>query len=547
LLTYDDLPAGLNVASWFLDRNLEDGRGERTALIVGDDRAYSYGELAATANQVGNVLLEFGVRPEDRVLIALSDGLEFVASWYAVLKVGGVVAEVYTFLQPKDYAYYLNYTRARVVLVDRTTLEPAREARSATDFAGELLVVGVSSAELEEREHSFDEWVGAASDELEPAPTGRDDVAIWKFTTGSTGAPKAAVHLAHDPVISFECYAKGVLGYRPDDIVLPVPKLFFGYGRDAATLFTFGVGAAGIVFPERSTPERVFELIARHRPTIVAQVPSMIRAMVEYPDAGAQDLSSVRFCISAGEALPGHLHQRWQRTFGVEVLDGVGSSEAYHIYLSSRPAAVRQGSVGQVVPGYTATLVDPTGKPVPDGETGELWIEGESAAVLYWNDHRKSKRTFAGDLIHTGDLFKRDADGYFWYRGRVDDLIKVRGIWVAPMEIERCLVGHPAVLECAVVGVEEETGLMVPRAYVALRDRARVGDELARELQDYVRSRLSPHKYPRQVRFLDELPKTGQGKVDRRTLRALGDGGDANGADGAFVARRGTQTAEERG
>jgi benzoate-CoA ligase family protein len=520
LPAYDDLPRQLNLTSWFLDRNLEEGRGERTALIVGDDQSFTYAEVADATNRVGNVLRELGVRPEERVLIALGDGLEFVASWYGALKVGAVVAEVYTFLQPKDYAYYLDYTRAGVALADRLTLEPMRQAAKGGRYPRRLVVVGVDEEELRPGEVSFDRLVARVSPELAPEPTTKDDIAIWKFTTGTTGAPKAAVHCVHDPIVSFESYAKGVLGYREDDRVLPVPKLFFGYARDATTLFTFGVGAAGIVFPERSTPERLFELIAGHRPTILVQVPSMMRAMLDHPAAGEQDLSGVRFCISSGEALAPELYRRWRERFGAEVLDGVGSSEAYHIYLSNRPGEVRIGSVGQVVPGYQAALVDGGGNPVPDGEPGELWIEGDSAALLYWNDHLKSKRTFSGDRVRTGDLFVRDADGSFWYRGRADDLIKVRGIWVAPAEIERCLAEHDLVGECAVVGVEEEPAMMVPRAYVVPAGSVEPGEELAGELQEFVQARLSPHKYPRQVSFLDQLPKTATGKLDRKALRS---------------------------
>jgi benzoate-CoA ligase family protein len=508
VLTYDDLPRELNLASWFLDRNVEEGRGDDLALIVGDDETWTYARLAALTNRIGNVLRDAGVRPEERVLIALSDGAEFVASWYAVLKLGAVVAEVYTFLAPKDYAYVLDYTRARVVLADATTVGALREAARGARHLERILVVG----------EDLDGLISQAPAELDPAPTTRDDLAFWKFTTGSTGKPKAAVHLVHDPVVSFECYAKGVLDMRAGDRVLPVPKLFFGYGRDVTTLFTFGVGATGIVFPERSTPERLFALIARHRPTILVQVPAMMRAMLGHSGAAAQDLSSLRFCISSGEALPAELHEQWNAAFGVEVLDGVGSSEAYHIYVSNRPGRVRAGSVGQVVPGYEGTLVDAAGEPVPDGETGELWISGESTALLYWDDHAKSKQTFAGDLVRTGDLFARDADGFFWYRGRADDLIKVRGIWVAPAEIETCLLEHPGVEECAVVGIEDETGLAVPCAFVVPAEGAGPAE---RELQDFVRSRLSPHKYPREVRFVDELPRTGSGKVDRRRLRTI--------------------------
>ncbi len=404
MLAYDDIPHLFNVASYFVDRNVEEGRGRRPSLVC-PERTYTYAELAARVNSVGHVLRELGVRREQRVLIALNDGIEFVATWYAVLKIGAVVADVYTFLRPKDYEYYLRYSAAEVAVVDGVTLERMRNAATAIPWDVRLLVVGVSEAQLRDGEHSFEALTAQAPDQLEPAPTSKDEIAIWKFTTGSTGAPKAAVHCAHDPLICFDWYARGVLGYREDDVVLPVPKLFFGYARDATALFTFGVGAAGVVFPERSTPERIFELTERHRPTILVQVPTMMSAMVAHADAERHDLASVRLCISSGEALPAELYRRWVERFGVEVLDGIGSSEAYHIYISSRPGAVRPGSVGQVVPGYEARIVDREGRDCPEQQPGELWISGESTALMYWNDHQKSKRTFAGDLIRTGDLF----------------------------------------------------------------------------------------------------------------------------------------------
>jgi acyl-coenzyme A synthetase/AMP-(fatty) acid ligase len=325
------------------------------------------------------------------------------------------------------------------------------------------------------------------------------------------------VHLAHDPLVSHAGFAVEVVGYREDDVVLPVPKLFFGYARDATALFTFGVGAAGIAFPDRSTPELMFHLIELHRPTIMVQVPTMMAAMLEVPGAAERDLSSLRICLSSGEALPWEVHRRWLDTYGVEVLEGVGSSELYHIYISNRPGRARPGSVGEVVPGYHARLLDDDGREVALGEVGELWVSGESAGVMYWGDHEKSKRTFHGDEVRTGDLFTCDEDGYFWYRGRSDDLLKVGGIWVAPLEIENCLLGHPAVAECAVAGYENE-GLLFPCAWVVVRGESG-GDELARELQEHVRAELSPHKYPRIVRFVDELPKTASGKVDRKALR----------------------------
>ena len=497
MITYDDLPRELNIASWFIDRNVEEGRGERTALIGPTGRT-TYADLAALVNRSGNVLRELGVRPEERVLLVLGDSVEFVAIWYGAQKIGAVTAEAYTFLQPKDYAYYLDYTRAGVVVVDKTTLEPVREASAGSRWLRHILIVG----------DDFDRLAVEASDELAPAPTTKDDIAIWKFTTGSTGQPKAAVHPQHSAVLSFEWYAKGVLGIREDDVVLSVPKLFFGYARDLTALFPFGVGAAGIVFPERTTPERIFDLVAEHRPTILVNVPTMMAQMIAAAVPPGQhecqtpDLSCLRVCTSAGEALPRELYERWRATFGVEVLDGIGSSEAYHIYISNRPGRVRPGSAGELVPGYSAQIA----------ENGELWIEGDTAALLYWGEHEKTKQTFAGDTVKTGDLFERDEDGYFWYRGRVDDLIKVGGIWVAPAEIEHCLISHPNVVECAVVGAHDN-GLTLTRAFVVIREPV---DE--RTLQDFVRERLSPHKVPREVRFVDDLPKTPSGKLDRKAL-----------------------------
>jgi benzoate-CoA ligase family protein len=504
-----------NLATHFVDRNVAEGRGERTALIT-PQGAVSYAELAALTNRIGHVLRGLGVRQEERVLLVLADGVEFVATWYAVQKVGAVTAEAYTFLPAKDYAYYLEYTRAGVVVVDAATLERMREAAPYSPHLRHVLVVGAAPEDLEDDgEAHFESLVAAAPDQLDAAPTTADDIAIWKFTTGSTGSPKACVHPAHSALVSHRNYAEGVLGIDADDIVLPVPKLFFGYARDLAALYPFGAGGAGIVFPDRPTPDLLFELIARHRPTLLVNVPTMMAAMVNHPGAPQQDLSCLRACTSAGEALPEELHRRWLDTFGVEVLDGLGSSEAYHIFISNRPGAARPGSLGQVVPGYRARVVDETGGEVPDGETGRLWIEGDTAALMYWNAHEKSKETFAGDLVMTGDLVEREADGFFSYRGRADDLLKVGGIFVAPAEIENALAGHPDVVECAVVGYDED-GLVRPRAFVVLRAGA-VADAVA--LEGHVRETLSPHKRPRDVRFLDALPKTGSGKIDRRALR----------------------------
>jgi benzoate-CoA ligase family protein len=502
-----------NLTTYFLDRNLEEGRGGRVALYCGGTEV-AYAELCALTNRAGHVLRDLGVGMGDRVLLALSDSVEFVACWFGALKVGAVVAEAYTFLPAKDYRYYAGYTRARVVIVDPTTLDAVREAIASLADPPRLLVTG--EAELLSGETAFAAAAAEVPSVLDPAPTTGDDPALWKFTTGSTGSPKAAVHRAYDPVVSFESYALGVLGYHESDRVLPVPKLFFGYARDMTALFTFGVGAAGIIFPERTTPERIFELIERRRPTILVNVPTMMAQMLAHPGAEQADLSCLRCVVSSGEALPAEVHRRYVERFGVEVVEGIGSSELYHIYISNRPGRVRVGSAGQLVAGYDARILDQDGAELPDGTPGELHVRGQSAAIRYEGDEERSARTFADGWVRTGDLFERDADAYLWYRGRADDLLKVGGIWVAPLEIEGCLLAHPDVAECAVVGYEED-GLVLPRAYV-VHLGIRKPEELARELVERVRGELSPHKAPRDVRFLEALPKTANGKVDRKAL-----------------------------
>jgi benzoate-CoA ligase family protein len=513
-----------NLATLFVDRNLSAGRGGRHAL-VGPQGSHTYAELAELTNRVGNALLELGVRAHERVLLALADSIEFVATWYAVQKIGAVTAEVYTFLQAKDYAYYLDYTEAALVVVDGVTLERMREAATASRARPTLLVVKPPEISLRAGEVSFESIVARQTDELDAAPTSWDDIAIWKFTTGSTGRPKACVHTPRSPIVSYDGYARGVLDLRADDVVLPVPKLFFGYARDLAALFPFGVGATGVIFADRTTPDLMFELIAVHRPTILVNVPTMMQAMLDHPDAATQDLSCLRLCTSAGEALPEPLHRRWTEAFGVEVLDGIGSSEAYHIYISNRPGRVRRGSIGEAVPGYGAEVVDDDGRPAPDGQIGRLWVRGESAAAMYWNDEEASARTFSFNLVMSGDLVERDPDGYFQYRGRADDLLKVGGIWVAPAEIERCLADHPDVVECAVVAAESD-GLTRGCAWVVLKPGSAATPEA---LQAFVRERLAPHKVPREVRLVRALPRTGSGKIDRSALRRPTPDGDTGG------------------
>jgi benzoate-CoA ligase family protein len=500
-----DLPRTFNITTHFLDGN-DPGR---TALLTSAGPV-TYGRIQALAGQVGHVLRGLGVRRGDRVLLALGDGVESVATWYGVQKIGAVTAEVYTYLQPDEYRFFAEYARPAVVVADAFTLDRLRAAGIRN-----LLVVGVPEEELRAGEHHFASLTAAAPTELEAAPTTPDDVAMWRFTTGSTGKPKACVLAARSAALSMEWFARGVLDLGPDDIVLPVPKLFFGYANNITALFPFRVGAKGIVFPERSTPERIFELIAEHRPTILVNVPTMMAAMLAHPDAARQDLGSLRVCISAGEALPLELHRRWLETFGVEVMDGIGSSEMFHGYVCNRLGRARMGTLGQAVPGYDVRVVDEHGVPLPDGEVGRLEITGETAALEYWQDPEKTAATFvAPDTVRSADLFSRDEDGYFTFSGRADDLLKVGGKWIAPSEIENCLLTHPAVAACAVVGFERD-GLTLLRAYVVTS-----GAATAQELRDHVRSLLSPHKCPKDVRLVDSLPETASGKINRRALSA---------------------------
>jgi benzoate-CoA ligase family protein len=517
-LALGEIPAEFNVASWVLDRQVAEGRGGNTALVLAE-RTVDFAELAEHSDRAGAALREAGVRPGERVLLVLSDGVEFLAAWYGALKAGAVTAEAYTFLPVKDLAYLLRYSQARAVVADATTLANVREAVAASPRPHTILAVGVPADELLPGEIAWEEALDRAP-AFEPTPTMRDDIAIWKFTTGSTGSPKAAVHTHASPRLSAEWYGQGVLGLRADDLVLSVPKLFFGYGRDLTTLFPQAVGGGGIAFPERSTPERIFDLVERHRPTVLVTVPTMVQQMLDLPGSGSRDLSSLRFCTSAGEALPAALLERWGERFGVEILDGLGSSEAYHIYISQYPGESRPGTLGRLVPGYEARLVDEAGEDVAPGEPGELWLRGGTAALMYWGERQKSLDTYVGDEVHTGDLLSRDEAGYFTYRGRADSLLKVGGIWVAPDEVEACLAAHEAVAEAAVVGVDRR-GLTTTRAYVVAAEGGIADDALADALRDHVRRTLSPHKYPREVVFLPRMPRTGSGKIDRSEIRRL--------------------------
>jgi benzoate-CoA ligase family protein len=501
-----------NMARWFLDERVEEGRGDRVA-IVDDAGSYSYGMVQALANRVGNALKARGIGPEDRVLIGLADSVEFAAAFFGVLKVGAVVAMVNPELPDDDYQHYLGYTRARAFIAEASLAERIRPQIERCELLRAVITVGGAGGGGE----TWADSVGRASPELTAYPTSRDDPSVWLFTSGSTGKPKAAVHLHHDFPYNTECYAKRVLQMRGDDVTLGVPKLFFGYATGTDLMFPFAVGATAVLFRDKSTPERLFELCERHRATVLTSVPTMINKMVQH-DAGPSSLESVRVCISAGEALPPELYHRWKSRFGVEILDGIGSAELFHIYISNRFGEVRPGSLGRLVPGYGARVVGADGNDVPDGEIGTLWVKGDSAALCYWQAHEKSKQVLRGDWVVSGDLFRRDAEGHFYYAGRADDMLKVGGIFVSPMEVESCLLRHADVLEAAVVGWEDDDGLVKPLAYVVTKGSA-PSEELARALIDHCKREIARYKAPHRIEFVSALPRSDRGKVLRRELR----------------------------
>jgi benzoate-CoA ligase len=511
----DFLPAEFNVASWFVDRPVTEGRGAAPAFHC-EDRVLTYADVQALANRTGNALRELGVEMEHRILMICLDAPEFLGAFWGAIKIGAIPVPVNTLMRAADYRYFLEDSRARVAVISAPLLAEAAPALLGARHVRHVLVAGSAP----EPYLSFEDRVARASGTLEAAPTSRDDVAFWLYSSGSTGRPKGAVHLHHDMVICAETYAKQVLGLQSTDKVYSVAKLFFAYGLGNAGYFPMSVGGQSVLHPYRPTPEGVFELLTRHRPTIFFGVPTLYAAMLAMKEAEQRfDLSSLRLCVSAGEALPAELYRRWRERFGVEIVDGIGTTEICHIFLSNRPGAVRPGSSGLPVPGYECAIVDDEGQPVPVGEIGNLRVRCDSTMAYYWNKHEKTKETLFGSWIQTGDKYHRDADGYFWYDGRADDMLKVGGIWVSPVEVEATLIQHSAVLEAAVVGQEDSDRLVKPRAYVVLKDPAGASEALAGELRAFVKDKIAPYKYPRWIDFVPELPKTATGKIQRFKLR----------------------------
>jgi len=510
------LPDEFNAAVYFVDRHVHEGRSEKTALECGNARV-TYGELFAQVNRLGNGLKSLGVRMEERVLLLLPDVPEFAISFFGAIKIGAVPVPVNTLLRTHDYRYLLNNSRARIAIVGDALLPLVHAIpREELPYLEEFVVVGAPAAGTV----SFEDLTRGSSEVMKAAVTGKDDAAFWLYSSGSTGQPKGCVHLQHDMVVSSERYAKAILKISEDDRFFSVAKLFFAYGLGNGLYFPLAVGGTSILLPGPPRPQSVFEVIERHRPTLFFSVPSNYVKLLAHRGAEGRefDLSCVRHAISAGEALPAVVFHQFKERFGVEILDAIGSTEGLHMLISNRPGDVRPGSSGKVLPGFEARIVDDNDVPVARGEIGNLLVKADSTCAYYWNEHEKSKNTLAGHWLRTGDKYHQDEDGYFWYEGRSDDMMKVSGAWVSPIEIESVLMEHPAVSEVAVVFRRDADGFPKPGACVVPRDKEG-SPELARELQAFVLGRLPVYKRTHWIVFLPELPKTATGKVQRYRLR----------------------------
>jgi benzoate-CoA ligase family protein len=503
-----------NVAVPFIDRHLDEGRADKVAIRA-DAGDVTYRALAENVNRCGNALLGLGLAPGDRVLMVVKDCAEFFYAFWGAIKAGLVPAPLNTLLRAHDYAYMLDCSGAAAVLYSpefAAEVEPALQ--KASHKPGHVLRVDGEGDTLARR-------IAASSPTLEPAPATADDDCFWLFSSGSTGLPKAAVHAQRDMVVTSQHYGADVLGVREDDICFSAAKLFFAYGLGNAMTFPLWAGAQAVLFPARPTPDAMFDMIARYRPTIFYGVPTLYAAQLQALDKAAPDLSSVRVCVSAGEPLPADILRRWKAKTGLDILDGIGTTEILHIFISNCPDDVRAGTSGRLVPGYEARIVDDGGRDVAPGETGNLRIKGGSTLKYYWENLERTAETIIDGWVHTGDTYYQDADGYYVCCGRSDDMLKVGGIWCSPVEIEARLIEHPKVLEAAVVGRPDADELIKPEAHVVLKSAEDLGEGLAAELLEHCKSGLAPYKYPRWFNFVTELPKTATGKIQRYKLRAV--------------------------
>ncbi len=503
-----DVPREYNAAVDLVGRNLAAGRGGKIAYID-DAGSCTYAQLAERVDRAANALHSLNIHREERIAIAMLDSADWVAVFLGAIKAGIVPVAMNTLLTPADYEYQLRDSGARALFVSEPLLKNFQPIlRNCPDV--KHVVSQIS------------DFLRAVETKAEPAPTTRDDMCFWLYSSGSTGAPKGTVHLHSHLIATAELYAKPILGIRESDVVFSAAKLFFAYGLGNALTFPLAVGATAILMAERPTPEAVFKRLVERQPTIFYAVPTLYAALLASPNFPERTRLKLRICTSAGEALPADIGKRWTERTGVEILDGIGSTEMLHIFLSNRPGEVRYGTTGKPVPGYQVRLVDDQGNAITrPGELGELQICGPTSALMYWNQRERTKSTFQGPWTRSGDKYSVDEQGYYTYGGRSDDMLKVSGIYVSPIEVEAALITHEAVLEAAVVGAEDENKLIKPKAYIVLKPGQLPDEKLKAALQQHVKNRLAPHKYPRWIEFRDDLPKTATGKIQRFKLRSV--------------------------
>ncbi len=509
-----DLPLQYNAVD-ILERNLA-SRWDKVALYS-DSRDMTFRTVAQEVNQVGHGLLDLGVRFGETVALLCPDLPEWVCSYFGILKVGAVAASFNTLLTPREYAYMLGDCRARVLIVHESILPRVAEVSSAIPALEHIVVIGTAPPRM----IAYTDWVNGKPEALEPAATHRDDVACLNYSSGTTGEPKGILHAHKDLPLTAQLWGVNVLGLTEADRTFAVAKLFFTFGTGGNLIFPWYVGAGIVLFAgSPRVPSNVLDIIDRYKPTVFYNAPTGYASMLAMEGFNASyDISSIRCCVSAGESLPAPIWEAWKAATGLDIIDGIGSTENYHIFISNRPGDVRPGSSGRPVEGYDVRIVNEADEDVAQGEVGNLFVSGETASLMYLHQYEKSQATFLGPWLNTGDKYRCDSDGYYWHAGRSDDMLKVGGIWVSPTEVESTLLAHAAVLECAVVGEPDRAGLVKPKAYVVCKDGHVASDDLAEALIDYCRAEMAEFKRPRWIEFIDELPKTATGKIQRFKLR----------------------------